>query len=203
MGDDSTKKYYELQAAKYAEETLPFRLDTLWNTFSSIVSPGAYVLDLGCGSGRDLKELALRGFRVIGLEYSEPLAKIAQEYSRQKVLVGEMRVFDLGAMRFDGIWAVASLLHIPRTEVISVLKKLYEALRPKGILLTSMKKGYGNETSPNGRFFELYQPQEWEFMLKTAGFDVDGHKASTERRQSASGEARQIDWFVTIARKES
>jgi SAM-dependent methyltransferase len=74
------------------------------------------------------------------------LAKLAREYSRQKIYVGDMRVFDLGLMRFDGIWAIASLLHIPRKEILKVLKKLYDVLRPKGILVTSMKSGDGNET---------------------------------------------------------
>jgi hypothetical protein len=74
------------------------------------------------------------------------LAKLAREYSRQKIYVGDMRVFDLGLMRYDGIWAIASLLHIPRKEILKVLKKLYDVLRPKGILLTSMKRGDGNET---------------------------------------------------------
>ena len=201
MDDDFTKKFYELKAAKYAEETLPIRLDDLWNIFSAMLCPGAYVLDLGCGAGRDLKELARRGFCVIGLEYSVPLAELARQYSRQEVWVGDMRVFDLGVRKFDGIWAVASLLHIPRNEISGVLRNLYDALRSKGILLTSMKKGERNETAPDGRNFEFYQPQEWERMLKTVGFEIEGHQTSTEKRQTLSGDARQIDWFVTIARK--
>ncbi|HKZ02153.1 MAG TPA: class I SAM-dependent methyltransferase [Pyrinomonadaceae bacterium] len=200
MIEDSTKKFYELTAAKYAEETLPIRLDDLWNTFSTRLFPHASVLDLGCGGGRDLKELARRGLSVVGVEYSVPLAELARQYSRQEVWVGDMRVFDLGVGKFDGIWAVASLLHVPRNEIVGVLRKLYEALRSNGILLTSMKKGKGNETAPDGRYFEFYHPEEWELMLKTVGFDIEGQQVSTEKRQTVSGDARQIAWFVTIAR---
>jgi SAM-dependent methyltransferase len=203
MNDDLTRVYYEQNASAYAGQTLPMRLDQMWSTFSNLLQPGAYVLDLGCGSGRDLKELALRGFRVIGLEYSQPLAELAQKYSREKVLVGDMRVFEFGVEKFDGIWAVASLLHIPRKEMSGLLRKLYDALQPKGILLTSMKNGEGIETAPDGRLFEFYQPHEWELMLKKAGFEVEGHQASTEKRQTASGNARQIEWFVSVARKTS
>ena len=201
MGYDLTKTFYELQAAKYAADTVKLRLDSLWDTFSSLLTPGADVLDLGCGSGRDLKELALRGFHVVGLEYSEALTKEAREYSHQKVQVGDMRVFDPGQSQFDGIWAVASLLHIRRVETPGVLKKLYNALRSDGILFTSMKKGYGNQTGTDGRLFELYQPQEWELVLKVAGFKVEEQQVSTETREIASGNTRQIEWFVTIARK--
>ena len=201
MRYDSTKSYYESQAAKYAEETLSFRLDSLWDTFSSMLSPNAYILDLGCGSGRDLKELALRGFRVMGLEYSEPLAQLAREYSGQKVCIGDMRTFDLGVNQFDGIWAVASLLHVPRKHVLGVLEKLRDSLRSGGLLLTSMKRGVGHDTAPDGRTFELYQPEEWNRLLEAAAFEIEGLQESAEKRQTASGNARQIEWFVTIARK--
>ncbi len=202
MCDDPTSKYYELKAATYAGETLPLRLDDLWTALSKLLGPGACVLDLGCGAGRDLKELARRGFWVIGLDSSAPLSEIARQYSGQEVWVGDIRTFDFGIKKFDGIWAVASLLHIPRNQVSGVLDKLYEALRSSGILLTSMKKGAGNETAPDGRHFEFYQPKEWELMLSTAGFELEGRQESTVKHQSSSGDVRQIDWFVTVGRKK-
>lgn len=202
MSHDSTKIFYEIQAVKYSEGTLPVRLEDLWKAFSSMLSPSSDVLDLGCGSGRDLKELARRGFCVVGLEYSRPLAELARQYSRQKVYFGDMRVFDLGENQFDGIWAVASLIHVPRIQIPGVLKKLYKALRSRGILLTSMQKGDGSQTSTDGRFFELYQPNDWELMLNKAGFEIEGRQTSTDNRQRVSGERRHIEWFVTIGRKD-
>src|SRR5207247_10666052 len=88
---DVTKSYYEKYATGYAERTVRMSLDGLWNTLTRRLRPGADVLDLGCGAGRDLKELARRGFTVLGVDYSAPLAALAREYSGQEVLVADVR----------------------------------------------------------------------------------------------------------------
>src|SRR5690349_15996317 len=105
----STEAYYERCASTYAEKTLGLQLDELWEWFITLAPHGGYVLDLGCGSGRDLLALSRRGVRVLGLERSAALAAIAREYSGQDVRVGDMRTVEFAAASFDGIWAVASL----------------------------------------------------------------------------------------------
>jgi len=199
---DLTKVYYDQNAAAYAGKTLIIRLDDLWNTFVVRLLPGSYVLDVGCGAGRDLKELARRGFRVLGVDYSAALADIARRDSGQEVWVADIRKCDFGEGQFDGIWAVASLLHIPRNEVVHVLTRLCRSLRSGGILLTSMKQGDGQEIDRDGRRFDLYQPGEWELILQTAGFDVEDRQKNTVLRQTAFEHAREVKWFVTICRKK-
>lgn len=200
MVNDRTKVFYEDSADAYARQTLPVRLDVLWNTFAKLLRPGDQVLDLGCGAGRDLKELSQRGFRVLGIEYSATLADIARNYSGQEVRIADFQDCDLGGSQFDGIWAVASLLHIPRDNIPDVLVSLRRALRPEGILLTSMKKGNGAEIAKDGRHFELYQPEQWEGILRTAGFNVIEAAETIEQRYSGT-DAIDITWFVMIGRK--
>lgn len=203
MQTDTTKNFYEANAAKYAEETLSLRLDNLWEAFSKRLWRGAHVLDVGCGAGRDLKELTQRGFSVIGLEYSFPLAELAHRFSGQKVLMGDMRTFEFQAEQFDAIWAVASLLHVLRDDVMFVLRKFYTSLRPAGILLTSMQKGYGVQTREDGRQFQLYQPEEWEGLLRAAGFTIEERQESAVNVTNGSRGVRTIVWFATVARKIS
>ena len=201
MPNDSTKTYYEQNAEAYATQTLPARLDKIWDAFSALLVPGAYVLDLGCGSGRDLKELARRGLRVVGIDYSAKLADIARKYSGQEVRVADVRNYNFGEEQFDGIWAVASLLHVPRNEIAGVLGNLSQHLRSGGILLTSMKEGKEPEIGKDGRRFELYQQGDWETLLGDAGFTVEQRQQSTDRRYTNLGDEIQIKWFVTICRK--
>jgi len=195
---DGTMSYYEQNALVYAERTGGVRLDALWKAFSGLLWPGAYVLDLGCGAGRDLKELSSRGFRVVGVDYSAPLAAIAREYSGQDVVVMDIRRLDFDPDVFDGIWAVASLLHVARGEVLSVLADLHRILRPAGILLTSMQRGEGQEISEDSRCFELYTREKWEIFLRAGGFEVDQVQETVVKSPTRRSE---VSWFVTIGRK--
>src|SRR5262245_42693381 len=150
---DPTRDFYATNAAKYASATITHNLGALWNAFGALVPRGSLVLDFGCGSGRDLRELHRRGFRVIGVDYSPPLATMARSHSGQEVVLMDFRASPLTASTFDGIWAVASLLHVPRAQVLSVLGALNACLRAYGILLSSMQKGHGSETAADGRHF--------------------------------------------------
>ncbi|MBK8099834.1 MAG: class I SAM-dependent methyltransferase [Planctomycetes bacterium] len=129
------------------------------------------MLDLGCGSGRDLRELSRRGYEVVGLDYSRALAAIASKLSKQRVIV--TRIEDMDFHReFDAIWAVASLLHVRREDIDRVLQAIARAIRPRGHLLTSMQVGAGSEVSADGRLFEMYTSDEWEARLHHAGFQM-------------------------------
>lgn len=196
--NDPTKKYYVQNALTYAKRNLQIPTKELYVAFSAFLQPSARVLDIGCGAGRDLKELSQRGFCVLGVDYSTRLAKIARAYSKQDVIVADIRSLNLLEGEFDGIWAVASLFHIPRSEISQVLRQLYRFLRSGGVLLTSMQEGEGHEIAQDGRHFELYLPKEWETLLRTIGFKILQCQEGTRRDETGRGE---IIWFVTISRK--
>lgn len=197
----ATRAFYELDARRYANETQAYSLVPLWDSFSSLLPTAGHILDLGCGAGRDLKEFSCRGFRVLGVDYSSPLASIAEEFSQQEVRVCSFEEMDFAPACFDGIWAVASLLHVPRDAISPLLAKLHSLLRTDGVLLTSMQQGKQREFSDDGRMFELYEPLEWESLLDAAGFSVLQRQETVSRVGNRGTGQREIKWFVTICRK--
>lgn len=110
------------------------------------------LLDLGCGSGRDALAFHLAGYRVDAIDPSPAMAELAREHARVPVRV--LRAQDLDdAGAYDGIWALASLLHVPWDELPDVFRRLERALIPRGVLYASFKPGEGERTVDDGRHF--------------------------------------------------
>lgn len=123
----------------------------LYAEFEAHLPNVANLLDVGCGSGRDLKYFAECGYQAIGLEPSSELAAFAEQHSGQKVICGKVQDTDWRDA-FDGIWCCASLLHVPKDELGDVFQKLARALKNGGIIYLSFKYGESEEER-NGRFF--------------------------------------------------
>ena len=150
-GSNSTVSFYNNNAQDFIEGTFSVDVSHLYAEFESHLSRGASVLDVGCGSGRDLKYFAEHGYQAIGLEPSNELATFAEQHSGQKVIFGTIQDADF-RNEFDGIWCCASLLHVPKDELGDVFQKLAGALKHGGVMYVSFK--YGNqEVERNGRFF--------------------------------------------------
>jgi SAM-dependent methyltransferase len=197
---DRTLEFYEKNAGPFAEKTLILDVSELWTQFTQLVPARARILDVGCGAGRDLKEFALRGFRVVGLDYASTLAAIARAYSGQDVRVADVRNVAFCPEQFNGVWAVASLLHLKPSDAQIVLAKLHGWLRAPGVILTTMLKGAGSEIGRDGRYFQLYEVSEWEAHLNEAGFR-DCRTTETTMENITSLEAAYITWLVTVAVK--
>jgi SAM-dependent methyltransferase len=116
-----------------------------------IKNKDAYILDLGCGPGRDLLFFKKKGYRVLGIDNSEKLIEFAKKYSKADALVMDFREMDF-TEEFDAIWASASLLHLKKHEITSILKSCYKALKKDGIMYASFKYGDFNGLI-NGRYF--------------------------------------------------
>ena len=148
---DITLQYYNQNAGSFVSSTIHADLTDTQNRFLSRLEPGAAILDFGCGSGRDTKYFLEHGYQVDAIDGSDELCKIASIYTG--IPVRQMYFQDLDAReRYDGIWACSSILHLEKTELRSVLKKMEDALRPGGWIYTSFK--YGEfEGMRNGRYF--------------------------------------------------
>jgi 2-polyprenyl-3-methyl-5-hydroxy-6-metoxy-1,4-benzoquinol methylase len=175
-------------------------------TFIQELAPGARVLDVGCGSGVKSKYLINHGFKVTGIDISEKLLEIA----RREASKGEFKVFsmtDLDSMleMFDGIFAQASLLHIPKKDAGEVVKKMAGRLISGGLLYIAVKEvregkpeegiakenDYGYEYE---RFFSYFTMPELEQYLAGAGLTV----VSASRNPNPSG---KTVWLQIIGRK--
>ena len=159
-------------------------------------TPPLRILDFGCGPGRDLAAFRARGHEPVGLEGSAELAAMAREHSGCEVWQQDFLALELPAARFDGIFANASLFHVPSRELPRVLRELYAALKPGGVLFASNPRGHNEEGWHGGRYGAYHDLDAWRAFLEAAGFE------ELEHYYRPPGLPReQQPWLATVWRK--
>jgi SAM-dependent methyltransferase len=133
-------------------------------------APPFKTLDFGCGPGRDLKVFADLGHSATGLEGAERFAAMARAYSGCEVWQQDFLKLDLPANHFDGVFANASLFHVPRQELPRVLRELHATLKPGGVLFCSNPHGDDKEGWNRGRYGAYYAPETWFKLVSAEGF---------------------------------
>lgn len=128
------------------------------------------ILDLGCGPGRDLMAFRALGHDPVGLDGSPAFVAMAREHSGCEVWQQDFLALDLPAAHFDGIFANASLFHVPRHELPRVLRELRAALKPDGVLFSSNPRGNNEEGWNRGRYGVYHDLAAWRAYLTAAGF---------------------------------
>jgi SAM-dependent methyltransferase len=128
------------------------------------------ILDFGCGPGRDLMTFTTLGHTAIGLEGAERFAVMAREHSGCEVWRQDFLELDLPAARFDGVFANASLFHVPAQELPRVLKELHATLKPGGVLFSSNPRGANEEGWNKGRYGAYHDFASWSRRVTAAGF---------------------------------
>jgi SAM-dependent methyltransferase len=152
--DDESIAYYEDHAQDFFGETVSVDLSPLYARFLPHVPAGGHILDVGCGSGRDVRAFRAQGYTVTGFDPSPTLARLATAHCGLPVQV--LRVQEIDWHRqFDGIWACASLLHVPAAELPEVLRRLAAALKAGGVLYASFKYGQGKREHGGRNFTDL------------------------------------------------
>jgi SAM-dependent methyltransferase len=163
--------------------------------FASLLPAGALVLDAGCGPGFDGALLRERGFHVVGLDRSHAMLQLGRRKYPGPYVQGDLRVQPFGGGAVDGIWASASLLHLPRTAFAPALRELGRVLRLGGLFYVSLKEGEGEQWRADAcgraapRFFTYWQSGPLDAALAAAGF-------ATTAAWRESG--RTADWLVRI-----
>ena len=172
-----TLAHYEKRAHAFWEGTrdhdVSQNIDALLRHI--LAEPPFTVLDLGCGPGRDLVDFTRRGHRVIGLEGAAALARMAREHSGCVVWEQDFLGLDLPEGYFDGIYANASLFHVPCGELPRVLRELHAALKPGGALFSSNPRGDNWEGMNGDRFGAYHDLDGWRAYLGGAGFEELEH----------------------------
>ena len=159
-----TLQYYDRNAEVFADGTMDVDFSEIQNTFLSYLSKGAKILDFGCGAGRDAKSFYDKGYQVDAVDGSENLCEIARELTGlpvHRMLFSELDCYDV----YDGIWACASILHVPIKELPGVFRRMIAALHEDGIIYTSFKYGNG-ETQRGERLFSDFTETTMTDFLK-------------------------------------
>lgn len=194
---EKTINYYNLNAKGFAKATALVEFEDLQQKFLQKLPKCSLILDYGCGSGRDTKYFLSQGLQVEAMDGSKELCKIASEYTN--IPVKHMLFQDLDERsRYDGIWACSSILHLPMQELESVMRKMSDALKEKGIIYTSFKYGtFSGER--NGRFFtDMTEDTFADFLKKIENLMIEEQWVTSDVRPERGGEK----WLNLILRKK-
>ncbi len=159
-------------------------------------APPFRILDFGCGPGRDLAALRALGHQPVGLEGSVRLAAMARAHSGCEVWQQDFLKLDLPSACFHGIFANASLFHVPRRELPRVLGEIREALRLDGVLFASNPRGNNEEGWNRGRYGVYHDLESWRAFLAAAGFSELEHYYRPQGLPIA-----QQPWLASVWRK--
>jgi len=197
MGTDpATIAFYQARAPHYVlrfGEGPSRQLDA----FLDRLPPGAPVLELGCGSGRDAARMKARGFAVDATDATP--AMVAKANERWNLGARVMAFHELAAeAAYAGVWAHASLLHAPREALTGILARIDHALRPGGWFFASYKLGAAEGRDAFGRFYN-FPDADWLAAQYAA---VPGWRiAATERYTAGGFDNVERDWIDLIASK--
>lgn len=159
-------------------------------------SPPCAILDLGCGPGRDLHFFQSLGHTVTGLDGSKEFVSMARAHSGCEVLHQDFLAMTLPESHFDGVFANASLFHVPSSELPRILLDLFLTLKPRGVLLCSNPRGNNDEGLNDDRYSCFFNPGTWREYVTGAGF------TEVQRYFRPPGLPRHRQpWLVTVWRK--
>lgn len=197
MDPNQTLIYYNTNAQTFTEGTVNVDFAATQNRFLNNLQSGSFILDFGCGSGRDTRYFREKGCKVEAIDGSAELCKLASAYTGIEVktmLFQELRETD----KYDAIWACSSILHLPYVELVDVMKKMKTALKVNGLIYTSFK--YGTfEGFRNGRYFiDMTEEAVGKLLEDTGGLTVEELWTTSDVRPGRGEEK----WLNLLLRKK-
>jgi len=191
-------EYYEENHQEFITNTLNVDMSDLYEPFCQMLPKGATILDAGCGSGRDTQFFINHGFKVVAID-----ASLKMVDATKKMTGADCRHMSFENLNFeetfDAIWACASLLHVRREKLISVLDKFANILLPSGLLYASFKLGT-KERQVGMRYFNDMTPETLNIALTSVlGLKSNKMWITDDARPQRGNEK----WLNCIAKKEA
>lgn len=186
--------YYNQNAEAYFADTVQADVHDLRSKFLIHVPAGGDILDAGCGSGRDALAFHRAGYRITAFDGSPEMCRMSRQYTDLPVIqmtFQEMRWRSV----FDGIWACASLLHVPQVALPDVLGSFVRALRPNGTLYASFKYGTGERVVDGRRFTDMTEVELGQ-VLRSVGFSSTEFWIADDVRPGKTSQ----QWLNALAR---
>ena len=173
--------YYQKNYKAYHEKTFSIDPSSFLAPLAQRLPPEAFVLDVGCGSGRDLLWMKNRGFEVIGFEQSPGLAKLARDNADCEVIEGDFETYDFSTIFVDAVMLVGALVHVPHERFSEVFKNISVLIPRRGNVLITLKQGQGDRTDADNRTFYLWEDPKAREMFDTLGFKVCDFSTSVSK----------------------
>jgi len=169
---ETTIAYYDRFARAFWDGTRHHDVSQNYAAFLNLIEgdPPYSILDFGCGPGRDLSHFRSLGHEAVGLDGSQQLVALARSHSRCEVLHQDLLAMQLPRAGFDGVFANASLFHVPSQELPRVLLELHKTLKPRGVLFSSNPRGNNEEGFSDGRYACFFDFETWRDYVISAGF---------------------------------
>ena len=195
MMNSSAVDYYNKSANTYFNTTVNADVKGLYEHFVKHITDGAKILDLGCGSGRDVKAFLDMGYDVDAIEGSEELARLASEYTGIQVKCMDFNQLNENSV-YDAVWACASLLHVTSQNLPNVLARIRRALNPSGVVYASFKHGDFEGVRDERYYTDMTSERFAEVLNKTDGFSIVEEWYSDDVRAD-----NNTVWYNVILRK--
>ncbi|ALT69011.1 bifunctional 2-polyprenyl-6-hydroxyphenol methylase/3-demethylubiquinol 3-O-methyltransferase UbiG [Methanobrevibacter millerae] len=187
--------FYDDNAEEFFKGTVNVDISYLYDDFLSLIPDNGNILDAGCGSGRDSKFFISKNYNVTSIDGSYEMCRVAGEYLEREVMHMQFQEMEF-ENEFDGIWALASLLHVPSDEIKDVLKRFKNALKENGVIYASFK--YGEfEGERNGRYFNDMDEKSSNELFEKLGFEI----IKTWTTQDARKDREDEKWLNIIVKK--
>ncbi len=191
----ATVASYDVKATSFAERWFHVRLEDQVNRFAAHLRPGACILDVGCGVGRDVAHFGELGFEAVGIDRSAGMLAEARCRVVAAFVQADMRRLPFADGSFDALWMCASLLHLPKADAPAVLAECHRVM-DHGHVFLALKKGQGERwiegSDGQSSFCAYYHPAEVEIMIERAGFRV------LEAWENPPGPGQNEPWLNVI-----
>jgi len=176
--------YYQKNYNAYQEKTFSIDPASFLAPLAQRLPAEAFILDVGCGSGRDLLWMKKKGFDVIGFERSPGLAELARDNVGCEVIEGDFETYDFSSILVDAVMLVGALVHLPHERFSKVFDNITDAISDNGSVLITLKQGSGDRTDPDGRVFYLWEDPKASEVFDTLGFKVCDFSTSVSKTGS-------------------
>ena len=196
--DEETLQFYRGNAEAYAKRTFTSRQARLM-AFLAQLPAGASILELGCGAGGDTAEMLARGFDVRPTDGSPEMADIASKHLGRTVKTLLFHELD-EVEAYDGVWANACLLHVPRAGLADVLARIWRALKAGGVFYASYKAGDGDGRDTFNRYYN-YPSQDWLRATYAAAGNWDS--LSIDTGEVKGFDDKMASMLFVVAKKSS
>lgn len=176
-----TNKYYQDNASSFCSATVDIDMTAIYQKFLPLIPKGGAILDVGCGSGRDALYFKTNGYQVTAIDASAELCDLASQLLNQQVHCMSFENI-IWQNQFDAVWACASLLHVPKAQLASTLRRLAKSLKAGGLMYASFKYGEAERVKGGRSFTDMTEETFKEILQSVPELSLKESWVTVDRR---------------------